>query len=1785
MLKRRKILKFIYRLLLTVLILFFLLLILINLPGVQGFLSRQVASYMSKKLNTEVSIQGVYWKLPKYISIKNIYVEDQQKDTLLWAKELRSDIGLGRIFQKELAIKSVLLKEAKVDVHPQGEGSNLDFILEAFAGDTTKPAPPPREPAKNPWQITFPDTRLLLENINAYYEVGGQTFDIQLGKLSALADKIQLDSSIFLLDEVQLSNVRTFIGMETTDASSSAPADTTSGSFLVGAGQIEFNNIDFQLVMPELELATTIGRLNSTDTRFFLGESMNIDAGRFLLDNSRFQYDVPGTPKMEGFDPNHFTLEDILMDITDATYRDLDIYATIHQLAAKEPKGLELKEMSAQVHYNLDSAEVTDLKMVTARSSLESSNTFVTFPFVTSDAPLGAMQIRSRVEKGSFHPKDAIFFAPMLEDFFFVQQNLNKPVAVRANVDGTLNRLNIRQLDVRAWDSHINLTGLLSDPLDLEKTSLNFQADVIELSQKGMRNWLPPNTLPEYMSLPSTVLAAASVSGPLRALDFHFKALTTSDTEPIASKLSTSGQILNVLNTDSLEYRVKIDSLYTSKNGLLTLIPADALPPYLDLPPELILTGQLNGNLQKINTNFKLYALRGGNFSYLNAQGVVSEFGGGKEPEFDISINELDLKPEEILAFLPKGILPPYIKIPAISDAKGFIKGNQNDFNSDITIFTTAGQLKAKGFLRDSTYEIEVDLSALDIASLFEEEEYEEMIGLPLSKFGLTLSINGRGFDPAKNLFANYKMAIKPSNDLYQWEEGLVVEGVVDRQYVTSNIRVDERQVQATGSSVANFNQPNESFDFQLDLRKLDFYRLRLTALPFDLSGLLQVNSTGSELANLNGKIRADNWQIRYDSLTETMDSLLIMATLDTSMNKVSIKSDVVYGNLDGKFELDKISSQLRQQLMSYFDPNSEKQDTLSAEENAYFNFLMEIDDPSILTMGFIPGLKKVAPSFMLGSFNARDKMLKFYSEIPSLEYSEYEIFDLFFFFNSTRDALNYELNFSDIFLFDQFQIHNLNLTGEADAGLLTTRLNQRDSSFTERFNIQARVYNQDDQFRIVVDPDLVLNYDPWQIKSSNSLVYKKDTIRAQDWKISYEDQSLEVLTDRGNTDRMDVRFQSFDLDFFSDLIKKDAGLFAGQLDGLVSLQNIFEAFALETDFNVAELKVLNAALGDLDAEIDYSADRMADIDTRLKGFGNDFILRGNYRPDSLKDDLDLELIVNSIQLNNLEPALTDYISLLSGDLSGKMTIKGETDEPQIGGSLALRNASVRPKFLQTRFDIDSANFSFTDEGISIPQFNLKDSLGQKATFSGEIITFNYQDFGMVMNFEAEDFLLLNTTRADNDLYYGKLVADLSTEIIGDFESPVINVDVKTERGSDITYIYSYGGLQSVESGIGIVEFITPADTLEEALSRGKGIIREIQTGYGFDISINAEITQDLQIKVITDEIAGDNFVGKGQGELAIRIFPNNDIEMTGQVELLEGDYLFTYSEVLRRRFQVKSGSSVTFVGSPYNPQLDITATYTTKTSAYPLVISTLGGEGNVSEADRRIWEEELQGQETFITEISVDGPLKEIDISTNIEYPRITSNSNNQAIRDALNRLREDPSQTNTQAFSLILFNGFIAEDIGGGESGFLNVDVQGGLSNLITSQLNNLANQYIKFVDIDFGIESAGGSGGSLFEETDFRVSLRKTFLDDRLSISVDGVATSRTDASQSSQAYLDNISVEYSLTRKGMLKVKVFNQREVNDVFTGEVVKLGGALVFSKDFNNLNLFGKGKKEKKKK
>ncbi|MEL6639606.1 MAG: translocation/assembly module TamB domain-containing protein, partial [Bacteroidota bacterium] len=166
-----------------------------------------------------------------------------------------------------------------------------------------------------------------------------------------------------------------------------------------------------------------------------------------------------------------------------------------------------------------------------------------------------------------------------------------------------------------------------------------------------------------------------------------------------------------------------------------------------------------------------------------------------------------------------------------------------------------------------------------------------------------------------------------------------------------------------------------------------------------------------------------------------------------------------------------------------------------------------------------------------------------------------------------------------------------------------------------------------------------------------------------------------------------------------------------------------------------------------------------------------------------------------------------------------------------------------------------------------------------------------------------------------------------------------------------------------------------------------------------------------------------------------------------------------------------------------------------------------------------------------------------------------------------AINNVNQDLSQQNTQAFALILFNGFLAQNPENAD--FQLPDLSGNINNAISQQLNNLANRYIKFVEVDFGLDAY--QTDSEQEQMDLTVSVRKRLFNDRLLIRLDGKASSETGPDQgSTQTFLDNVTVEYSLTPSGRFKLKFYNQRDFDDFIGGTALKVGGALVFSKDFN---------------
>jgi hypothetical protein len=128
------------------------LFLLIQLKSVQTYAGHKAATYLSEKLHTRVEIGSVDIEFIKTLVLTDVYIEDLHKDTLLYSKKLKVDIGEFSLQNHRIFVRDIVLLNTSASLikYREDEDLNLQFILDAFDdGDTTK------RTKKKPWDISF----------------------------------------------------------------------------------------------------------------------------------------------------------------------------------------------------------------------------------------------------------------------------------------------------------------------------------------------------------------------------------------------------------------------------------------------------------------------------------------------------------------------------------------------------------------------------------------------------------------------------------------------------------------------------------------------------------------------------------------------------------------------------------------------------------------------------------------------------------------------------------------------------------------------------------------------------------------------------------------------------------------------------------------------------------------------------------------------------------------------------------------------------------------------------------------------------------------------------------------------------------------------------------------------------------------------------------------------------------------------------------------------------------------------------------------------------------------------------------------------------------------------------------------------------------------------------------------------------------------------------------------------------------------------------------------------
>lgn len=1205
---------------------------------------------------------------------------------------------------------------------------------------------------------------------------------------------------------------------------------------------------------------------------------------------------------------------------------------------------------------------------------------------------------------------------------------------------------------------------------------------------------------------------------------------------------------------------------------MLTVVPLlNDYPMFADYPNATMqVDGKITGQLKDLALDAVTFKGFGG--TTIRASGRITGLPDPDKISTNLNIKKFVTTDADIRKIIPAGLIPDYIVLPASASLKGSITGSvTNRLTIDIAMASSLGGAAVKGFIKNADnpqkakYDLKGNLSSFDIGKLISNND--------IGKVSIRFDANGNTYDP-NTLTGNYGAFIYSLEYLGTTYKNIDIVAKADNGIINSTAFSKENAHMFDLVLNANLRGAFPSVSSRLNIDTLDLQYLGFSDVPLKFAVSTQMDFARLDIDNPEGYFFMTGLRGVYDTLNFQFDTLSAIASRTKEGQVLIVKTDFGKADIRGNYSVAKLFPELMQFVNLYYHIGKPVP-ALSGDQQAKIKMTLY---PSEQVQKFIPGLVMTENVKLSLDFDSESCLFDLEGTLPAIKYGMHQISGASFFSKSNDSAIAYKI-FIDDYDSEVYQMPTLLIEGDVLQHKLYTAARLLDSLGRLQHTMAAVLEQRENGYAIHFDPNSVLlNYEAWGLDPLNELFISEAGLYANSFTFSNGSQAL-VLQTFGDSlnDPLGVRLFNFKISTFTSLARQDSLYLDGTINGFAELKLDSEHPFFIADMELSNLLYKKDTIGNIVLNVSNEVEDIYSINAKMTGFENDISIAGEY--NGIKSLFDIQIDIEKLMLSTIEPFALGYMNGMAGHIEGGISISGSSNEPVVIGNMLFREAEANIPLLNSAFSLKNERIRFLKDGMHFNGFTLTDANGKKAVLNGAILTKNWFDYRFNLDFEANDFRVINSTRKDNRLFYGKLFLDTKITFSGTSDRPVIAATFRANSNTDLTMVMPQSNPELAERE-GVVDFFDARYPDTDSLF-AKKIDSLNTTGItGISLSANFEIDQRARLVFVIDEANGDMLVARGRANLSTSIDPSGKISVTGTYELLEGSYDMTV-RILKFNFKIQSGSTITWTGDPTAADINVTALYQVNAAPFDLVEQQIQTENSESKTRYR-------DRIPFNVKLMIKGELLKPDIRFDIEIAETSGSSADviATVNSKLDQLRIDESQMNQQVFALILLGSFIADNPFASSSGSSGVSslARQSVSKLLSSQLNQLAGSLISGVDIDIGIESGDDySTGTLQTRTDLNVAVSKTLLKERLKITV-GSNFELEGASRPNEKTTNiagDIKADYALTRDGRYGLRFYRIDQYEVALQGQVVETGVSFIINIDFDKFReIFEKKKK-----
>ncbi len=1177
-----------------------------------------------------------------------------------------------------------------------------------------------------------------------------------------------------------------------------------------------------------------------------------------------------------------------------------------------------------------------------------------------------------------------------------------------------------------------------------------------------------------------------------------------------------------------------------------------------------------NGYLN--NLNMPKLQVTGLKNTHIDISGTAKGLPDVEKTFLDLNIKRFSLTKADLLVVIPKNTLPSNITLPNAINANGKFKGSMTNFNTGLNINTDMGAAKLlanmKGAKGSETYAAKLDLQNFNVGRLIQMDS-------TLGRLTLTADVKGKGLDMKKASASFNAKVLSAVYNKYTYKN-LLLSGTYAQERV--NIKSKMADTNANFDLAARINMAGKypAVKADLDLKQVDLQKLNFSTGELKLAGIMKADISSADPDYLNGDVAITALQLVKDGQRFNIDTIQVHAEATEKESLLTLNSEIMRARVDGKFQLTNLGTAIINQINKYYAFGEVKE-----IPDQRMRFSVNFYNAKFLT-NLVPELTTFAPSRMNGLLDTQKDSLVMNAWFPQVVYGTYKVDSTRLTIDNNAEKLNYKLTVKSL-QSPSLAFYNTEVSGAAVNNSLDLNIMLRDSKLKNKYVLGGNFKSINKDFRFSFDPQkLLLNYEKWAVSPENYLQFGQSGILANQFNLTNGGQQLRInSTDTTPNSPLLVEFKDFRIETLTRFAEADSALAGGSINGTVNVKDLATTAKFEANLTVDELRYQKDQLGTLRIAVNNNTADAFETNIALTGV-HELRVNGFYYT-SPKSALDLNVNIDKIDLKAVEGLSMGQIRQGSGTVTGKFDITGTLDAPKVLGNLNFNQAAFNVAYANSYFRMPNEKISFTEQGIDFNNFTIIDSLNQKATISGGILTTNYQDFKFNMDIRTRNFRAMNSTAADNELIYGTVFLTSTIKVRGDLNQPDVDMDIKVEDKTKFFFAMPPTDPSIIDQE-GIVQYID-ADVAPyngmKALNSSDSVSKAPITG--INLSATIAIDPDAELNVVVDPANGDALNVKGEATLTATMDPSGKISLTGRYEIADGSYNLSVGPLGKKEFKLVQGSSIVWTGEPTSANVDLSALYEVNAAPIDLLANQANAE---TEGTRNTYKTKLP----FQVYLTMKGELLKPIISFKLDLPENERGALGGIVYTKLLQINTNESELNKQVFSLLALNRFMAdnpfESLAGGGGGVSTL-ARSSVSKLLTEQLNNLASDLIQGVDLNFGVNSSEDySTGKLEQKTDLEVGLSKKLLNDRLTVTVGSSfgLEGPQQQGQSSTNIAGNVNVEYLLSADGRYRLRAYRRNQNEGIIEGQIIETGIGFALVVDYNKFREVFRSFRKKKK-